>query len=67
MTGTHDDQAKRRHAMESDDPTRSEDERREDEPAGETEGDGNAGPAEDIQNDPAYNPEDPELKGIKGG
>jgi hypothetical protein len=32
--------------------------------AGDGEG---AGPAEDIQNDPAYNPDDPELKGIKGG
>lgn len=32
----------------------------------ESDGEG-AGPAEDIQNDPAYNPDDENLKGIKGG
>ena len=26
-----------------------------------------AGPPDDIENDPAYDPDDPELKGIKGG
>jgi hypothetical protein len=26
-----------------------------------------AGPPEDIENDPAYDPDDPNLKGIKGG
>lgn len=29
--------------------------------------DGNAGPAEDLETDPAYSPEDPDLKKIKGG
>jgi hypothetical protein len=28
---------------------------------------GGAGPPDDIENDPAYDPDDPELKGIKGG
>jgi hypothetical protein len=27
----------------------------------------NAGPPEDIENDPAYDPDDPGLKGLKGG
>lgn len=31
------------------------------------EGDGNVGPPEDIEDDPAYDPEDENLKGIKGG
>ena len=31
------------------------------------EGDGNVGPAEDIENDPAHDPDDPGLKGLKGG
>jgi hypothetical protein len=26
-----------------------------------------AGPPDDIENDPAYNPDDPGLKGVKGG
>jgi hypothetical protein len=30
-------------------------------------GDAEAGPPEDIENDPAYSPEDENLKGIKGG
>ena len=28
---------------------------------------GEAGPLEDIENDPAYDPDDENLKGIKGG
>ena len=36
------------------------------EEGGEGDGEG-AGPAEDLQSDPAYNPDDPALKGIKGG
>lgn len=44
---------------------------RDDEQAGpdgarEDEGDG-AGPAEDLENDPAYNPQEEGLKDIKGG
>lgn len=31
------------------------------------EGGGEAGPPEDIENDPAYDPDDENLKGIKGG
>jgi hypothetical protein len=30
-------------------------------------GGGEAGPPEDIENDPAYDPDDENLKGIKGG
>lgn len=30
-------------------------------------GSGSAGPAEDIERDPAYDPDDEELKGMKGG
>ena len=37
------------------------------ETAPETEEDASVGPPEDIENDPAYNPDDEELKGIKGG
>jgi hypothetical protein len=35
--------------------------------APEDRGGAEAGPPEDIENDPAYNPEDENLKGIKGG
>ena len=28
---------------------------------------GNVGPPEDLENDPAYDPDDPELKRMKGG
>ncbi len=28
---------------------------------------GQAGPAEDLETDPAYSPDDPQLKRIKGG
>lgn len=38
---------------------------RTDESGGDNEG--GAGPPDDIENDPAYDPDDPELKGIKGG
>lgn len=30
-------------------------------------GDGSAGPAEDLEQDPAYNPDDEDLKSVKGG
>ncbi len=38
-------------------------------PADETadRGPGSAGPAEDLESDPAYDPDDENLKGIKGG
>jgi hypothetical protein len=31
------------------------------------EGDGNVGPPEDIENDPAYDPDEEGLKDLKGG
>ncbi len=37
-----------------------------DEPAADR-GEGSAGPAEDLEQDPAYDPDDENLKGIKGG
>ena len=33
----------------------------------ETGGDGNVGPAEDIENDPAHEPPEENLKHLKGG
>lgn len=45
------------------------DEERDARETGEQAGDESAekGPPEDIETDPAYNPEDENLKGIKGG
>lgn len=37
------------------------------EPADEARPEGNVGPPEDLESDPAYNPDDPELKRMKGG
>ena len=36
-------------------------------PEDEAQPDGNVGPPEDLENDPAYDPDDPELKRMKGG
>ncbi len=38
-----------------------------DEPEDEARPDGNVGPPEDLEDDPAYDPDDPELKRKKGG
>jgi hypothetical protein len=51
----------------NDDDTDRDDQTDEGEDAQGTKGGGEAGPPEDIEKDPAYNPDDPELKGIKGG
>jgi hypothetical protein len=66
--------------MSEDEQTREETEREQEDAAEKTDNEGGegiehenedegagAGPTDDIQNDPAYNPDDPELKGIKGG
>ena len=50
-----------------DDDKNRDDETDEGQDAQGTEGGGEVGPPEDIEKDPAYNPEDENLKGIKGG
>jgi hypothetical protein len=53
----------------TDDERNRDDETDEGQDAQGTEGDqsAEAGPPEDIENDPAYDPDDENLKGIKGG
>ena len=53
--------------MSTDDEKDRDDQTDEGQDAQGTEHSGEAGPPEDIENDPAYSPEDPALKGIKGG